>query len=306
MTDSPLMPVAEALDRILHAFQPLAAESIPITESKGRVLAEDILSRFDLPPFDNSSMDGFALHAADRPATPDVAVNVTVVGDIPAGTQPLLTLQPGQAARIMTGAPLPAGADCVVPVEDTDFPYRESRTLPKMVKVRHFPLRASMSAEGAGYSCHSVLMEAGRLLLAADAALLAVAGVCRRFSASQAPSGNPIHRDDSTTRAPLSPGKIYESNSILISGLEPFRPRLFHSASRPTIPRSFRPNWIRRWQPKPFDPHHRRGRGGCVRLLKQVIEENGKNELWRVNLRRARVKRGLWTLPGDTRHWASR
>jgi len=203
MTDSPLMPVAEALDRILHAFQPLAAESIPITESKGRVLAEDILSRFDLPPFDNSSMDGFALHAADRPATPDVAVNVTVVGDIPAGTQPLLTLQPGQAARIMTGAPLPAGADCVVPVEDTDFPYRESRTLPKMVKVRHFPLGRQCRPKGQDTATTQSSWRPARLLLAADAALLASLGL-PGFSASQAPSGNPIHGDVSSTGAPLS------------------------------------------------------------------------------------------------------
>ena len=108
MTDSPLLPVKDALNRILSDFAALPAEQVDLFNAAGRVLAQDVASAFDLPPFDNSSMDGFALHAADRPNSPDETdVTVKVIGDIPAGVQPTLRLQPGQAARIMTGAPLP-------------------------------------------------------------------------------------------------------------------------------------------------------------------------------------------------------
>ena len=140
MTDSPLLPVKDALDRILSDFAPLPAEPVDLFSAAGRVLAQDVVSEFDLPPFDNSSMDGFALHAADRLAAVNgTPLTVKVIGDIPAGVQPTLHLQPGQTARIMTGAPLPAGADCVVPVEDTDFPYRETRALPEKVRILRFP-----------------------------------------------------------------------------------------------------------------------------------------------------------------------
>ncbi len=289
MTDSPLMPVAEALDRILHAFQPLAAESVPVTESKRRVLAEDILSRFDLPPFDNSSMDGFALHPADRPAAPDVPVNVTVVGDIPAGTQPALTLQPGQAARIMTGAPLPSGADCVAPVEDTDFPYRESRTLPKTVQVQHFPTPGvNVRSKGQDAAANTVLLLAGRLLLAADAALLASLGfagvsVRRRPRVAILSTGDELLPPG----APLSPGKIYESNSILISGLAADSgAEVISLGIARDDPAVIQAKLDQALAAKADLILTSAGVSvGAFDYVKQVIEENGKIELWRVNMR---------------------
>ena len=90
---------------------------MPLYDSLGLVLAEDIIAPIDLPPFANSSMDGFAVRATDVQSVP---VTLPIVGDIPAGAASVPTLLPGTALRIMTGAPLPPGADAVVPVEETE------------------------------------------------------------------------------------------------------------------------------------------------------------------------------------------
>ena len=116
---SDLLNVDEAIARILEQIKVLEPETVHLTESTGRVLAEDILSDEDLPPFDNSAMDGFAIKASDSGEN----VRLRVVMDIPAGVAPSQTLQLGEAARIMTGAPVPEGADAVIPVEDTDADF---------------------------------------------------------------------------------------------------------------------------------------------------------------------------------------
>ena len=95
--------------------------SVALTEAQGLVLAEDVVAPLALPVFDNSAMDGYAVHAEDTSsATPENPVVLPVAEDIPAGRTDELTLQPGTAHRIMTGAPLPAGATAIVPVEATD------------------------------------------------------------------------------------------------------------------------------------------------------------------------------------------
>ena len=125
------MSVEEAQQRILSIFQPVEIETIPVTQSAGRILAEDICAPGDLPPFDNSSMDGFAVRSADvESAAQDSPVLLNIVADIPAGSISEVVIQPGQAARIMTGAPLPDGADAVIPVEDTDFSPALAADLP--------------------------------------------------------------------------------------------------------------------------------------------------------------------------------
>ncbi len=107
----------DALTRILAQIAPLTPQDTPLTSALGRVLAEEVTTPFPLPPFANSSMDGFAVRAADLTARPTV---LPVAGEIAAGATIVPTLLPGQALRIMTGAPLPPGADAVVPVEDTE------------------------------------------------------------------------------------------------------------------------------------------------------------------------------------------
>ncbi|MFD9209865.1 gephyrin-like molybdotransferase Glp [Streptomyces sioyaensis] len=113
--------VAEHLDDVLSKIAPLDPIELQLLDAQGCVLVEDITVPVALPPFDNSSMDGYAVRAADTTAaTQDAPVSLTVIGDIAAGPGELPDVGPGQAARIMTGAPLPPGADAVVPVEWTD------------------------------------------------------------------------------------------------------------------------------------------------------------------------------------------
>ncbi len=116
-----MLSVAEYLDLVLDSVSELPAMELPISDVNGCVLAQDIYARWPLPSFDNSSMDGYAVIAADLAhASESVPISLPVIDDIPAGFKSLETLQSGQAIRIMTGAPMPAGADSVIRVEDTD------------------------------------------------------------------------------------------------------------------------------------------------------------------------------------------
>ncbi|WDT55704.1 molybdotransferase-like divisome protein Glp [Streptomyces sp. G7(2002)] len=113
--------VAEHLDDVLSKIDPLDPIELQLLDAQGCVLVEDITVPVALPPFDNSSMDGYAVRAADvADATESTPAVLTVIGDVAAGSGELPGIEPGQAVRIMTGAPVPPGADAVVPVEWTD------------------------------------------------------------------------------------------------------------------------------------------------------------------------------------------
>ena len=127
------IPVEEYLAHLLADVGVLGVEEVAVTRAGGRVLAQDLVARLAVPPFDNSAMDGFALRAGDA-----IEGMVPVVGDVPAGGRLPVPLAAGTAVRIMTGAPVPAGADCVVPVEDTDQPSGPA-PLPAAIRVRSAP-----------------------------------------------------------------------------------------------------------------------------------------------------------------------
>src|SRR6266702_421162 len=110
----PLLTVAQARDRILSRISILDAQDTPLVEARGRVLAEDVASDRDVPPFTNSAMDGYAVRAADtRSASPTKPVHLEVLGEIRAGIAPSISVRPSTALRIMTGAVMPDGADAV-------------------------------------------------------------------------------------------------------------------------------------------------------------------------------------------------
>ena len=111
-----MKPLPEAQREVLAAMTPLPPVRVPLGEALGLVLAEPIDAPHDIPPFANSAMDGFAVRAADTIGAP---VTLEILEDVPAGSTPTLPVGPGQATRIMTGAPMPEGADAVVMVEDT-------------------------------------------------------------------------------------------------------------------------------------------------------------------------------------------
>jgi molybdopterin molybdotransferase len=113
--------VEEHLTGILERVAPLSPLELQLLDAHGSLLVDDVAATGDLPPFDNSSMDGYAVRLADvADAGERYPVVLDVIADIPAGTSPDVALDPGTCARIMTGAPVPAGTEAIVPVEWTD------------------------------------------------------------------------------------------------------------------------------------------------------------------------------------------
>src|SRR3990170_709052 len=121
MITQSMISVEEARERILAYFQRLDAEERPVLDALGQVLAEDVVAEFDIPPLANTAMDGYAVRAADTQGASDSRpVRLRIVGELAAGSLFDGEVTPGTAVRIMTGAPIPRGADAVVPFEETD------------------------------------------------------------------------------------------------------------------------------------------------------------------------------------------
>ena len=159
-----MLSVAEALARITAAFAPLPAETVGLGEALGRVLAEDVAARVTQPPKDVSAMDGYGVRAADVARVP---ARLEVIGRVPAGGAFEGTLEPGQAVRIFTGAPLPAGADTIVIQEDTET---DGDTV--IVKEGAAP-GTYVRPAGLDFRAGEVGLEAGRRLSARDVGLAA-------------------------------------------------------------------------------------------------------------------------------------
>ena len=163
-----MVPFEEALAIVLAEVAPLPAEEVSLELALGRVLAEDVASDQDLPPFDRAAMDGYALRAEDVAAAP---VALDVVGEVRAGQWSDLVIGPGQAARIMTGAPVPKGADAVQQVERTQ-PLDEFRvTIQTAVAAG-----ANVAPLGSEARAGDVVLARGRVIDPSAMAVLASAG----------------------------------------------------------------------------------------------------------------------------------
>jgi len=174
---TPLLTVEEHRTRILATVSLLPTESVPLAEADGRTLAEPVLAAHDLPGFDNSSMDGFAVRFADvERADAGTPVPLHVVADLPAGTTDDPALSPGEAARIMTGAAVPADADAIVPFEDTAGGLADSLDT---VEVLRAPaaVGAFIRRRGGDTRAGDVVLSPGERLGALAAAAAAAAGV---------------------------------------------------------------------------------------------------------------------------------
>jgi molybdopterin molybdotransferase len=193
--------------------EPLPQEEIPLAAANGRVLARDVPARVALPGFDNSAMDGYAARWTEvGAAEPDAPVRLPVAEDIPAGRTDLVPLAPGTVHRIMTGAPLPAGADVVVPVELTDGGIDIVTITGAPAPSTHLRYTGEDIAEGA------VALAAGTALGAAQLGLAAAVGtttvmVRRRPRVLVLSTGSELVEPG----RPLQPGRIYESNSLLLA-----------------------------------------------------------------------------------------
>lgn len=209
--------VEDAIQHLLKPLSLLAGESIAIQNAFGRILATDVVAQHDLPPFANSGMDGYALIHADLSHLP---TTLTIIEDIPAGNAPTKTVKRGQAARIMTGAPLPSGADTVVPVELTGAD-RHHTALPDMVVIQQaVKLGSNIRHAGEDVMLGEVVLQAGRRLRAADIGVLAGLGyhhveVRKRPKIVVLSTGNELLTPDQ----PLSAGKIRDMNGYTLPAM---------------------------------------------------------------------------------------
>lgn len=215
-----MLAVEHAIAQILADMTRLETETIALNKAFGRVLATDITSPVSLPPFANSSMDGYAVRAADTQGAP---VTLRVVMDIPAGRAPAHPLAPGEAARIMTGAPMPDGADAVVPVEDTDAGWGQSGDAPLAAQVTILKAvrgGAFVRAVGENVRAGQTLLTAATTLRPQDVGMLASVGL-QSVPVVRQPRVVILTTGDELIPAgtPLTPGKIYDANNLMLAGL---------------------------------------------------------------------------------------
>ena len=281
-----MLSVSEARQRILAFFSPVEEVSLPIDRAAGSVLVADVTAATDLPLFDNSSMDGFALCAAD--SGPNRTLKV--VADIRAGDSSQASLRPGQAARISTGAPLPPEADAVVMVEDTDFnDRRPGAPAPQSVVLRK-TVQAGDNVRRRGDDLHAgdKVLQAGVRLRAQEIGLLALLGVAE-VKVHRSPRLALLSCGDELlpVEAPLTPGKIHDANSSILAALASTAGveilRLGVAADNETDVRSRLDKAVA-------------GKAdlivssagisvGAFDYIKSVVESDGELDFWRVNMR---------------------
>ena len=280
------LSVAEASAHMLAGLRPLGPEDVPLEEALGRVLARGVTSPIFLPPRDNASMDGFAVHADDvRGASADQPVRLRVVDTIPAGALSGRAVARGEAARIMTGAYVPAGADSVVRVEDT-----HSNALDVISIVDDRDARRNIRLRGEDVRADQVVMRAGTAIAAPHVGVLAAVGcatvpVYRRPRVAILATGDelvPVERFDEV----LSGTRIVSSNSYALAAA-------VRAAGGEPVPLGIAPD----------DPallaEHLRAADGCDLVLtsggvsvgdfdytRQVVAAlGGTLSLWRVRMR---------------------
>ena len=283
-----LLSVNDARARILSHFQTVSTETLPLPDCNHRVLAQDIAATTDLPPFDNSSMDGFAIRVADPNAASPQRLHV--IADIPAGVSPTISLSQGEAARIMTGAQVPAGADAVVPVEDTDFNNRDAGSAPPEWVAINTPVNKGANIRARGMDIHAgeIVLYKGRALKPQDLGLLAMLGyadvpVHTKARVALFSSGNELLE----VGAPLEPGKIRDSNSYTLEAL--LKEAGAH-VIRLGVAKDDRES-VKALLDKAIESgvdlilSSAGVSVGAFDFVKEVIEANGKLDFWRVNMR---------------------
>ena len=202
----------EARDVLLGRAVPVASEEVSLEDCGGRILAEDVYARISIPHFDRSPYDGYAFRACDTAnASPEHPVTLKITEEIPAGSCPSMEVGPGMAAKVLTGAPIPPGADTVIMYEKTVF-TAETVTIDQ-------PARKGDNIVLAGEDVKSgrLLAESGSVIDPGLAGTLAAQGICRpvvfrRPCIGLLSTGTELIGFDE----PLSPGKIYDSNSFTL------------------------------------------------------------------------------------------
>ena len=213
-----MISVEEALVKILANVKVLEPETKPILESLGQVLAEDVHSDINIPPLDNSAMDGYAIIAADtRGASEQSSKVLKVIDTVQAGTISRKKVVPGTAIRIMTGAPVPEGADSIVRFEDTDETKRSKNTAE--IGVLTGVLKGkNVRRAGDDIAAGTLVLKKGIMIKPAHVGVLASLGrktvtVIRRPKIAVLATGNEL----TEVGKPLVAGKLYNSNSYVVA-----------------------------------------------------------------------------------------
>ena len=216
-----MISVEEALEKVLGCVDILEAEETPLLEAMGQVLAEDIISHIDIPPLDNAAMDGYALKAGDTPGAGDQSPRILrVIDTVIAGSISQREVTPGTAIRIMTGAPVPGGADSVIRFEDTDEARRQGSDTGEigiLCEVKH---GLNIRRAGEDIARGATVLKKGTVLRPAEVGVLASLGMSkvnavRRPVVAVLATGNELVHIDQ----PLPAGKIYNSNTYSIASL---------------------------------------------------------------------------------------
>ncbi len=221
-----MISVEEARERILSYFHRLEPETVPLLDALGRVLDEDVTATFDIPPLDNTAMDGYAVRAADTAgASEGTPAELRVTGEVAAGYIYDGEVEPGAAVRIMTGAPIPRGADAVVPFEETDesgmaAPAATGRLNGRVRVYKAAQPGANLRYAGEDVRAGQTVLERGLLLGASHLGVLASLGmdrvrVIRRPRVAILSTGDELLQPGE----PRAPGKIYDSNLTSLAAM---------------------------------------------------------------------------------------
>ena len=216
-----MISVEEALDKVLSYVEVLETEAVPILEAMGQVLAGDIASRIDIPPLDNSAMDGYAVRAGDTQGASGQSPRLLrVIDTVIAGSISQQEVTPGTAIRIMTGAPVPGGADSVIRFEDTDEDRRQGSDTGEIGILCEVNPGKNIRRAGEDITRGAIALRKGTVLRPAEVGVLASLGmstveVIRRPVVAVLATGNELVDIDQ----PLPAGKIYNSNTYSVASL---------------------------------------------------------------------------------------
>ena len=278
-----MLSVEEALARILAAITPLDVIQVPLPEATGMVLAQDIIAREDIPPFANSAMDGFALRSSDSQPTGGKPARLRITGTIAAGESTEQSVTEGTTMRIMTGAPVPPGADSVIQVELTQ-PAADGAEFVEILQPG--AVGNNIRPSGEDMQRGQVVIKQGTEIRAWEIGILATLGyayvpVIRRPRVAILGTGDELIEIDQE----LQPGKIRNSNSYLLeaavrnAGGEPYRLGVAADTEE-----SLREKLS---EARSYDLILTSGgvSVGDFDLVKQMLTEQGEINFWRINMR---------------------
>lgn len=214
--DFSMLELEDALKRMVSAIEPLPAETIPLARAKDRVMAEDVHSPNDLPAFDNSAMDGYAVRASDVVAAgPGSPIALRLAGQVAAGAAPTTPVQPGSCVRVFTGSPIPHGADAVVMQEDVQSTPDRPDTVLVLDSVKPWE---NLRLSGEDVKSGALLLRSGERITARHLGLMSAVGLAQ-LSVHRRPRVGLLATGSELVSPgePLGPGKIYESNRLALA-----------------------------------------------------------------------------------------